>query len=146
MAISGFDPTDPRVQLEIMRERLNNSEVTIRQLEGTLAQAYANLGRKETEINQLRDEREDLKLKWELAKRDLKHIQEKSAKSRNTSKGQAILASILFFLSSGLVGFGTSYLTSTSLNSLGWILMAFAVALYIMGTLLTTLFAFEGRN
>ena len=146
MAISGFDPTDPRVQLELARERLKHSEVTIHQLEKTLAQAYANLGRKETEFNQLRDEREDLRLKWELAKRDLKHLQEKFAKSRNTSKGQAILASILFFLSSGLVGFGTSYLTSTSLNSLGWILMAFAVALYIMGTLLTTLFAFEGRN
>jgi len=146
MAISGFDPTDPRVQLELVTRDLRHAEEKIRQLEATLAQAYANLGRKETEINQLRDEREDLKLKWELAKRDLKHIQEKSAKSRNTSKGQAILASILFFLSSGLVGFGTSYLTSTSLNSLGWILMAFAVALYIMGTLLTTLFAFEGRN
>src|SRR5712691_11809134 len=111
MAISGFDPTDPRVQLEIMRERLNNSEVTIRQLEGTLAQAYANLGRKETEINQLRDEREDLKLKWELAKRDLKHIQEKSAKSRNTSKERAVNATLLLALASAFTGYGINLLT-----------------------------------
>ncbi len=74
MAISGFDPTDPRVQLELVTRDLRHAEETILQLQTTLAQAYANLGRKEVEVNQLRDEREDLKLKWELAKRDMKHV------------------------------------------------------------------------
>lgn len=146
MAISGFDPTDPRVQLELVRRDLRHEEEKIQKLEATLAQVHALLSRKEAEINHLREERDDLKLKWELTKRDLRHLEEKFAKSSNSSKGRAIFASILFFLSSALVGFGTSYLTSPLLHSLGWILMAFAVVLYIMGTLLTTLFAFEGGN
>jgi hypothetical protein len=55
IGMTGFDPTEPRVQLEVVREKLNNSEIEIRRLEGSLAQAYTNLGRKESELNQLRD-------------------------------------------------------------------------------------------
>lgn len=99
MAISGFDSTDPRVQLELVRRDLKYAEEKIRQLEATLAQVQALLSKKEAEVNQFRDERNDLKLKWELAKSDLRHSEEKYAKRSNFSKGRAIIASILFFLS-----------------------------------------------
>jgi ubiquinone biosynthesis protein COQ9 len=146
MAINGFDPTDPRVQLEILREKFKNAESTIQRLEKVLEQAHANLARKEAEASHLRNERDGLKLKWELAKRDLRYSEEKYTKRSNTSKSRAIIASILFFFSSASVGFGTSYLTSSSFHSVGLILMAFAIALYIMGTLVTTVFTFEGGN
>lgn len=146
MAISGFDPTDPRVQLELVREKLKNSEATIYQLEKTLAQAYANLSRKESEANQLRDEREDLRLKWELAKRDLRHLQEKFVKGRNIAKAQAIIASVFFFLSSASIGLGINLLTAMPPNAFGWIIIAIAVVFYITGTLFTTRLASEGGN
>ena len=53
MAISGFDPTDPRVQLEILREKFNNAEVTIQRLEKALAEVQALLSKKEAEASSL---------------------------------------------------------------------------------------------
>jgi hypothetical protein len=146
MAISGFDPTDPRVQLELVTRDLRHEEEKVRQLEAALAQAYANLGRKEAEVNQLRVEREDLKLKWELSKRDLRHLQEKFVKGRNTAKVQVIVASAFFFLLSAFIGLGTNLLTAMPPNELGWIIITVAILFYITGTLFTTRLAFEGGN
>lgn len=68
MGISGFDPLDPRVQLEVLRERLKNTDERVRQHEKDLAQVYNNLVRKESELIQIRDERDDLRMKWEVIK------------------------------------------------------------------------------
>ncbi len=138
MAISGFDPTDPRVQLELANERLKYADERIRQLEGTLAQVYTNLSRKEIEINQLKDEREDLKLKWELAKRDLKHLQENSATQKN-GKDRAFNATLILALASGFTGWGINLLTSTPRNLVGLVLIAIAIVLYFIGARLTAL-------
>ena len=141
MAISGFDPTDPRVQLEIVREQLKHSEVTIYQIEKTLAQAYANLGRKEAGVNQLRDEREDLKLKWELAKRDLRHLEENSSSKNKSSKERAVNATLLLALASAFTGYGINLLTQIPSNEIGIVLIAIAIILYWIGARSTALLA-----
>src|SRR5260370_13200652 len=114
MGISSFDPTDPRVQVEVLRERLKNSEERVRQQETEVAQAYTNLGRKESELQRIRDERDDLKIKWEVAKRDLRHTQEllilssqKTTRKRNVAKVQVFSISIIFLISSVLANLGT---------------------------------------
>lgn len=146
MAISGFDPTDPRVQLELARRDLTHADEKIHQLETTLAQAHTLLSKREAENIQIRDERDDLKLKWEMEKRDLRHLEEKFAKSRKISKGQAIVASVFFFLSSASVGLGINLLTAAAPNESGWIIIAVAIIFYITGTLFTSRLASEGGN
>lgn len=141
MAISGFDPTDPRVQLEILREKLKNSEAIVQQLEKTLAQAYANLGRKEAEANQLKDERDDLKLKWELTKRDLRHLQEDNSSKSEVSKERAVNATLLLAFASGFAGYGVNLLTQTPSNPAGIALLAIAIILYWIGARSTALLA-----
>jgi chromosome segregation ATPase len=53
MSVSNFDPIDPKVELEVLRERLKHAEEKIRQLEEKLQQAYTDLGRKEVELQRL---------------------------------------------------------------------------------------------
>jgi len=151
--MSGFDPLDSKVELEVLRERLKNTEERVRQQEKEFAQVYTNLGRKETELIRIRDERDDLRIKWEVVKRDLKHTQEllllsnqKTLKKRRYAKFQAFAASVTFFVSSVLVNVGTNVLTSTPTNSLGRIIFILAIGTYLLGALLTTLLAFEGGN
>jgi hypothetical protein len=153
MGISGFDPLNPRVHLEVLRERLKNTEERVRQQEKDLAQVYTNLGRKETELIRIRDERDDLKIKWEVVKRDLKHTQEllllsnqKTTKKTTRAKLLAFFASLIFLISSILANIGTGILTSTPPNSLGRVMIAVAIILYIVAALMTTLLAFEGGN
>lgn len=142
MAISDSDPTDdPRVQLALVTRDLRHAEERIRQLEGTLAQAYTNLGRKETEFNQLKDECEDLRLKLELAKRDLKHLQEDSNSKSKVSRERAVNATLLLALASGFTGYGINLLTQTPSNSAGIALLAIAIILYWIGARSTALLA-----
>ena len=136
MAISGFDPTDPRAQLELANERLKYAEEKIRQLEETIKQAKLNWTSKERESNELRDERDDLKLKLGLANHDLKHIQENKA-----SKERAFYATLILALASGSAGWGINLLTQTPSNLVGIVLLAFAIILYYIGGRLTTLLA-----
>lgn len=142
MSINSVDPTDPSVQLEVLRERLKNSEEKIRQLEGDLAQVYIDLGRKETELKQTRDDRDDLKIKLAVTESGLKHGQEllklsseKSKIKRNIARRRTLSANLLYFLAAVLTGFGTSMLTSTPPNSLGWMMIVFAAAVYFTGAI-----------
>ncbi|MBV9688835.1 MAG: hypothetical protein JO202_03890 [Ktedonobacteraceae bacterium] len=154
MGITDPDPTGSKIQLEVLRERQRHSEDRIRQLEQELAQAYTNLGRKEQELEQIRDERTDLNTKWEVLKKDLHYAQNSlaqnsqvSAKKKTTAKLQAFFASLIFLLSSVLVNIGTGMLTSSPPNpSLGWTMLVLAVAMYIVGALMTLLLALEGGN
>jgi septal ring factor EnvC (AmiA/AmiB activator) len=142
MAISGFDPTDdPRVQLALVTRDLRHAEEKIRQIEGTLAQAHTDLGRKESEISHLRDEREDLKLKLELAKRDLKHLQEDNSSKSKASRERAINATLLLAFASGFTGYGINLLTQTPSNVTGIALLAIAIILYWIGARSTALLA-----
>jgi Flp pilus assembly protein TadB len=142
MATSGFDLTDdPRVQLALVTRDLRHAEERIRQLEGTLVQAYTNLGRKETEINQLKDECEYLRLKLELAKRDLKHLQEDNSSKSKASRERAVNATLLLALASGCTGFGINLLTQTPSNPAGIALLAIAIILYWIGARSTALLA-----
>ncbi|HEX6485019.1 MAG TPA: hypothetical protein VF043_39755 [Ktedonobacteraceae bacterium] len=64
--MSNIDPTDPRIQLEVIRERLRFSEEKFQQHEQLLAQAYKDLGQKDAELKQIREDRDDLRIKWEV--------------------------------------------------------------------------------
>lgn len=153
MGISNFDSTDPRVQLEVFRERLRHLEERVHQQERDLAQAYTNLGRRETELIRIRDERDDLKIKWEVAKRDLRHTQDllvlsnqKITKKSNMTKLLAFSTNMIFLMSSVLANLGTGLLTSTSPNELGRVLITLAIIIYSVAALMTALIAFERGN
>ncbi len=113
-----------------------------------LTQAYKDLGQKEAELKQLRLEREDLRVKWEVLQRDFKHSQSSllQATQANTEKKKTIqfrgfFASLLFLCSSILVNLGTTMLTSLPPNSVGWIMIALAAAIYFSAAIITTVFA-----
>jgi cation transport ATPase len=147
MGMSSSDPTDLRIQLEVIRERLKYAEEKSRQQEQMLTQAYKDLGQKEAELKQIRSEREDLRVKWEVLQRDFKHSQvsllqaiQANTKKKRTAQFQGLIASILFLCSSILVNFGTTMLTSLPPNSFGWILIALAATIYFIAALITTVF------
>jgi hypothetical protein len=153
MGMSNFDPTDPRVQLEIIRERLHYSEEKVREHELLLAQTNRDLGQKNAELKITEEERNDFKLKWEILQRDFIHSQETLTKTiqiskqkKKTVRFQAFLASLIFLLSSVLVNLGTTMLTSSPPNELGWVMIALAAASYIVAALMTTILALEGGN
>jgi septal ring factor EnvC (AmiA/AmiB activator) len=136
MAKSGFDPTDPRVQLELVTRDLRHEQEKVRELKESLTQIQSDLIAKERELNNLKDERGDLKLNLGLATRDLKHIKESK-----TSKQRAFYATLILALASGSAGWGTNLLTSAPPNQIGFILLAVAAILYYIGARLTTLLA-----
>jgi cation transport ATPase len=148
MGMSNSDPTDLKIQLEVIRERLKYAEEKSRQQEQMLAQAYKNVGQKEAELQQIRSEREDLKIKWEVLQRDFKHSQnsllqatQANTKKKRTTQLLGFLASFTFLISSILVNLGTAMLTSLSTSSIGWILIALATAAYLIAVLMTIVFA-----
>lgn len=148
MGINNFDADDPRIQLEVMKERLKFSEEKIHQQEQALEKVYVNLGRQDTNLKRTVEERNELKVELEVTKQKLKHVQEslalsgkKSIKRNTTAKLQAFLASLLFLLASILASFGTNLLTSTPPNSLGWIMIVLAGVAYTIAALMTTLLA-----
>jgi hypothetical protein len=145
MSTHSFDPTDPRVELEIFRERLKNSEERNRQLEENLKQLYTDLGRKEEELRRIREEREELKLKWELAKNDLRHQQDKwkqvvqvRGDKRRRAVRYIIGGNLLICLAGILVALGTGLLISASPNSLGWVIIVVSVIIYFAGSVFIT--------
>src|SRR5437879_8664600 len=98
MGINNFDADDPRIQLEVMKERLKFSEEKIHQQEQALEKAYVNLGRQDTNLKRTVEERNELKVELEVTKQKLKHVQEslalsgkKSTKRNTTAKLQAFL-------------------------------------------------------
>lgn len=141
MEMSGFDPTDPRVRLEVANERLRYEEEKVRQLVDENGRVNKKLGEKENELNRLREVYEQLNIKWNLAERDLQHLREKSDTQRTAAKGRAFYANLLLALASGLTGWGISLLTSTTPDPVGWIMIAAAAVLYIIGYRFTTLLA-----
>lgn len=147
MGMGNSDPTDLRIQLEVIRERLKYAEEKSRQQEQMLTQAYKDLGQKEAELKQIRSEREDLKIKWEVLQRDFKHSQnsliqatQANTKKKKTAQFQGFIASIVFLCSSILVNLGTAMLTSLPPNSLGWIMITLAATIYFIAALMTTVF------
>ena len=151
--MSNIDPTRFKIQLEVQKEKLKNADQRFRHQEQLLAKAYKDLGQKEAELEQIKSERDDLRIKWEVLQRDFKHTQDllkkdnqQNTKKRNIAKFQAFFASLIFLLSSVLVNLGTTMLTSSPPNSLGWVMMALAVTVYIVAALMTTLLALEGGN
>jgi len=154
MGVNGPDPIESKIQLELLRERQRHSEDRIRRLEQELAQAYTNLGRKEKELEQIKEDRADLKIKWEVLKKDLQYAQaalsqssQTTVKKRTTTKYQAFFASIIFLVSSIIANVATGLLTSSPPNpSLGWSMLGLAASVYIIGALMTTVLALEGGN
>ena len=57
MRVNDSDPTGARIQLELCWERQRHSEDRISRLELELAQAYTNLGRKDKELEQIKEDR-----------------------------------------------------------------------------------------
>jgi hypothetical protein len=154
MEVNDLDPIGSKIQLEICRENLKHSEDKIRQIEQELTQVNRNLGRKEKELEQVKEERTDFKTRWRLLQNDLQYARDAlaqnsqvGAKKRTRAKRQAFLVSLIFLVSSILVNFGTSKLTSSPLDlSLGWSLLALAVVTYIIGASMTTLLALGGES
>lgn len=152
MGVNNPDPAKSRIQLEILRERQRHSEGRIRQLEQELTQAHANLGRKEKELEQEKRYSAGLKIQRMELRKDLQHTQyllaqnsQVSIKKRTTAKLQAFVASIIFLISSVLVNFATSMLTSSPPSpSLGWSMLGLAAVAYLAGAFMTTLLASKG--
>jgi septal ring factor EnvC (AmiA/AmiB activator) len=136
MAISGFDPTNPHWQLESVRKDLRLQEEKVHQLEESIKRVTSNLDQKDKELDELKNERGDLRLKLGLANGELKHIRENKA-----SKRRAFYAALLLALASMSAGWGINLLTSTSPNLVGFFLLGGAVILYAIGAHLTTLLA-----
>ncbi len=145
MGMSNIDPTESKIQLEVLKERIKYSDEKFFQQEQILVQAYKDLGQKEAELKQIRDQHHDLRIKWEVLQRDFKHAQDsiakaaqKTSKKENSARFQAFNISLIFLLSTILVNIGTSLLTSSPPNSsLGWLMIALAAAAYILGALMT---------
>lgn len=142
MSISNIDPSDPVVQLEVLRERLKFGDEKIRQLEGEVTQLRSDLVRKETELKQIRDDRDELKIKLAVAESSLQYGQEllrlndqQTKKKGDSARRRIISANLLYFLAAVLTGFGTSMLTSTPSNSLGWMMLVFASITYLIGAI-----------
>lgn len=140
MTVSSFDPTDPRIELELTRERLKNSEERNRQLEENVKQAFFDLGRKDTELQRIRDERDDVKIKWEVAKIEIGHKQEllmltgqKKRENRSRSIRYNIFGNLLICFAGVLVAFGTSILAAPPPNQLGWLIIVSAIVVYFVG-------------
>jgi len=154
MGVNDSDPAEIKIQLELCRERQRYSEDGNRRLEQELAQVYTNLGRKEKELEQIKEDRTDLKIKWEVLKKDFQYAQAAlsqsshvTSKKRTMAKLQAFLASIIFLLSSVIANFATGVLTSNPPNpSLGWSMLGLAASVYIIGALMTTVLVLEGGN
>ena len=149
--MSNIDPIESKIQLEVMKERLKYAEEKITQLEVVIAQTNRDLGKKDADIEQLRDDRDSLRIKWEVLQRDYKHAQEtinvdnkKTNKKNNRAKFQAFLALLIFLLSTILVNIGTTMLTASPPNPLWQAMIGLAIAAYIVGGLMTTLLALEG--
>src|SRR5712692_1242339 len=154
MDVTDSDLAEPKVQVEVLKERQRHLEERIRHEEQELAKGYVDLGRRERELEQVRGDRDDLRIKCEVVKKDLQHKQEslaqsgrKTAGDRNVARFQAFFVSLIFLLSSVRVNLGTSALTSIPANlSLGWVILSLAAAAYIIAALMTTLHALERGN
>jgi chromosome segregation ATPase len=76
MGMSSFDPNDPRVQLEVYKERLRYTEENLRTTEVRLEKIYTDLGKKDEALERMRTDRDEWRLKYEGVAKDLKHTQE----------------------------------------------------------------------
>lgn len=152
MSAGNVDPTKSKVQLEKQRERIKSLESQNKQQEQSLLEALNKLHQKDIALDIMRNERDDLRIKWAVMEAEMKHIQKAltlskkdSSHKRSKIKRQGFIASLIFLLSSVLVNIGTSLLTSNPPNGLGWIMMVLATVSYVIAALMTTLFA-EGEN
>lgn len=130
---------------EVLKERNKHLELINKQLAQQMKQ-------KDTALEKMRDERDDLRIKWSVMGAEVKHLQDSltqnsrmNTQNRGIIKRQGFIASLIFLLSSVLVNVSTTLLTSNPPNSLGWVMMAIAVVAYAVAALMTTLFA-EGGN
>src|SRR5579859_7773129 len=148
MDTNNVDPIKLKIQLEVLRERIKYLEIKNKEQETNLIEARDGLHLQDVDLGKMRDERDDLRIKWEVMKAEIKHLQDSltqnsqtSTKKRSIVKRQGFVASLIFLLSSVLVNVGTTLLTSSPPNSLGWVMMALATVSYIVAALMTTLFA-----
>jgi hypothetical protein len=152
MGTDNIDPIRSKIQLEVLRERIKYLETRNKQQEKDLLEARDSLRRQDIDLGTMRDERDDLRIKWEVMRSEIKHLQDSltqsnqiNTKSKSILKRQGFIASLIFLLSSVLVNVGTTLLTSNPPSPLGWVMIALATASYIVAALMTTLFA-EGGN
>ena len=152
MTVSSFDPTDPRLELVQLREKLKNADERNRQLEGDLKRVYIELGRKDEELRRIREERDDLKVELVGVKKDLGHARdllEQSSRNvgekKTAAKWFALFASFAFFIAAGLASLGVNLVTQTPPNEAGVIVIIFAFAAFIVGAGITLLLASGGE-
>lgn len=148
MENSDCDVGELKTQVQILKENAKFSEERLRQKEQELKETLFNLGRKESELRQTIEEQNKLKIELAVANQKLKYeielrslLKQNVIKKTTVAKFQAFMTSLLFLVSSLLVGFGINFLTGTPPNSTGWILIAFAGIVYVIAALLTTLLA-----
>lgn len=153
MGAYDFDLDDPRVQLEVTKERLKYAEEKFFQQGQALEKALLSLGRLETDLKRTIEERNDLKTELEVTKQKLKYAElalvqygTKTIEKSKNARRQAFLASLMFLIASVLASAGINMLTSTPPNSLGWLITGLAILAYIVAALMTTLLALGGTN
>jgi hypothetical protein len=142
MQVGSFDPINPREELAGLRER-------VLQLEERLKQAYIDLSHKEVELRQIRKERDDLKVKLEVAKNDLEHVQDllnqsnqKTARKRKGGVRLTIAANVVFFVAAVMASVAANYFTAAPPNGAGVIIAgAIALGTYAAGSVITSVLA-----
>lgn len=149
MRMSIFSSNYPQVDLAINKERLRLTEDKLRITEERLEQLYLDLEKRDQVIEHMRADRDNWRLQFEGAAKDLKYTQDllENAKQAHTSKSKtaywlAGTASCIFFIASVLSNIGTSLLFSTPPNpSLAHVTLGISSALYIIGIIVTVVVA-----
>lgn len=145
MENSGFDVGELKTQVQILKENARFSEERLRQKEQALEKALFNLSRKDAELKRTIEEQNTLKIELAVTNQKLKYeveinslLKQNAIKKSTVTKFQAFMVSLLFLVSSLLVGFGINFLTGTPPNSTGWVLIVLAGIVYIIAALLTS--------
>ena len=144
MSASDFDskkatPSELRIQLEVIKERLIHKENEMLQLKKDLEIAHLEINRQVSELRKSIDEVNELRMQLEVTKQKLEHKEEslsvkvlRTNKQRSSSKLQALSTSLLFLLATLLASFGTNMLTSTPPDAKGYILVIIACIAYAL--------------
>jgi hypothetical protein len=145
MRTSIFSPNTLQIELAINREKFRSTEDKLRIAEEKLEQLYQALER-------MRVDRDEWRLQFEGAVRDLKHTQDllEHIKQTHANKSKAAYwlagaTSCISFIASVLSNIGTSLLFSTPPNpSLAYMTLGISGALSLIATIVMVIMAKGG--
>lgn len=145
MGAKDFNLDDPRVQLEVFKEKLKHSDIIILQQKQELEKVTSLLSQKEVELKRKVEDYNELHTQLEVQKTQLKFLEEalkqsekKVAKKNKGTTFYKVVASILFLLATVFGGIGINWLTSNPPVSLGWLMLTLCGMEYLMAAVMTS--------